>query len=76
VAESLSKVFENCPWPEGYDLKVGTSERGSTIDEPSFALPEFRHAIIVFGGRAGLEESSATDSELQVLWRSEHTVML
>lgn len=34
-----------------YDLTVGTSERGNiTVDSPDFALPEYRHALIVFGG--------------------------
>lgn len=34
-----------------YDLTVGTSERGTvTVDDADFALPTYRHALIVFGG--------------------------
>ena len=34
-----------------YDLTVGTSERGSvTVDSPEFALPKYRHLLVVFGG--------------------------
>lgn len=34
-----------------YDLTVGTSERGTvSVDDADFALPTYRHALIVFGG--------------------------
>jgi predicted SPOUT superfamily RNA methylase MTH1 len=56
LAASLGEVFEKCPFPEGYDLTLGTSERGtSTVDDDDFALRPYRHLLIVFGGVLGIE---------------------
>ena len=33
LADSLSTVFSQCPYKGGYDLTVGTSERGQIVDE-------------------------------------------
>ena len=39
LASSLNAIFEECPYEGGYDLKVGTSERGDvSIDDPKFVL--------------------------------------
>lgn len=40
----------------GYDLKLGTSERGSVQSACDLQLPAHRHALIAFGGPQGLEE--------------------
>lgn len=32
LASSLGAVFTECPYKSGYDLTIGTSERGSDID--------------------------------------------
>ncbi|CAM9213912.1 unnamed protein product [Phaeothamnion confervicola] len=62
LAASLSDVTAECPFPGGYDLTVGTSERGTaSVDDPNFKLPTFRHALIVFGGVAGIEASVDAD---------------
>ena len=62
IAESINKVFEECPFEGGYDLKIGTSERGSvSIDDKEFSIPQFRHSLIVFGGVAGIEECVDAD---------------
>lgn len=50
----------------GYDLTIGTSEHGEDCHDPSFRLPAFNHAIIFFGGLAGLEEHFAADESLDV----------
>lgn len=65
LAGSLSEVFSECPHKNGYDLKVGTSERGESIYTPDFAIAPFKHAIIVFGGVHGLEESVQCDAGIQ-----------
>jgi methyltransferase len=31
IANSIQKVFEDCPFEGGYDLKIGTSERRSFL---------------------------------------------
>ncbi|KAL7551681.1 hypothetical protein ACHAWF_014872 [Thalassiosira exigua] len=39
LASSITAIFEECPYDGGYDLKVGTSERGDvSIDNPKFQL--------------------------------------
>ena len=39
LASSMNAIFEECPYEGGYDLKVGTSERGDiSIDDPQFCL--------------------------------------
>jgi predicted SPOUT superfamily RNA methylase MTH1 len=45
-----------CPFEGGYDLLVGTSERGTMWDTvPHDSIPPFRHMLIVFGGLHGIE---------------------
>jgi hypothetical protein len=39
LASGINAIFEECPYEGGYDLKVGTSERGDiSIDDPKFCL--------------------------------------
>ncbi|XP_036445004.1 putative methyltransferase C9orf114 homolog [Colossoma macropomum] len=64
LASCLSAVMTECPFKDGYDLTIGTSERGSDADHTS--LPPFRHMLVVFGGLKGLEESVAADPNLDV----------
>ena len=71
-AESLSEVFTECPYVGGYDISIGTSERG--IDSQKLysgsedeKVDTFKHLLIVFGGVAGLEVAVKNDSELQKL---------
>ena len=72
-ASSLSAVFTESPFEEGYDVSIGTSERGVHLSDVLYkqtskttrSLPEsFKHALIVFGGVAGLEVAAAADPEL------------
>ena len=62
---SLSTVLTESPFEGGYDLCMGTSERGTQLkDLISKDLPPFNHLIIVFGGVAGLETAARNDSGL------------
>ncbi|CAO2657776.1 Nn.00g039020.m01.CDS01 [Neocucurbitaria sp. VM-36] len=72
-AQSLSAVFAECEYPDGYDYTIGTSERGVSVHsilpgsntESSTKAPKsFKHLLIVFGGVAGLEPAVANDPEL------------
>lgn len=63
---SLSTVFTESPFEDGYDISIGTSERGTPISKtfpPGKAVP-FKHLLIVFGGPRGLEYASMNDDEL------------
>ncbi|XP_034565987.1 putative methyltransferase C9orf114 homolog [Notolabrus celidotus] len=64
LASCLSAVFTESPYKEGYDLTIGTSERGSHLDQTS--LSPFKHLLVVFGGLQGLEASVDADQNLEV----------
>uniref|UniRef100_A0A3Q3WAZ2 28S rRNA (uridine-N(3))-methyltransferase n=1 Tax=Mola mola TaxID=94237 RepID=A0A3Q3WAZ2_MOLML len=64
LASCLSAVFSESPYKEGYDVTVGTSERGSSMDQTT--LPPFKHLLLVFGGLQGLEASVDADQNLDV----------
>ncbi|KAI9669553.1 MAG: hypothetical protein M1817_004672 [Caeruleum heppii] len=62
-APSISAVFTECPYDGGYDLSIGTSERGGSINDVS-PISKFRHMMVIFGGVAGLEVAVRSDDEL------------
>lgn len=78
LASSLSSIFTECPYDGGYDISIGTSERGvdvsslltsaqtTTTDEKAIPpLPKnWNHFLIVFGGVAGLEVALKADQDL------------
>ncbi|MCJ1226119.1 hypothetical protein MMC12_002768 [Toensbergia leucococca] len=72
-AHTLSTIFTESPFPHGYNLTFGTSERGVPLasilhpDSKKPPIPQFDHMLIVFGGVAGLEAAVAADAELQGL---------
>lgn len=41
-AASISKVLLECPYEGGYDLTMGTSERGQDIAQADATFPSFR----------------------------------
>lgn len=68
MADSISAVFEQCPFSDdGYDLKIGTSERGSkSVEDKTFGLPKFKHSLLLFGGVAGIEECVDADESTKI----------
>lgn len=65
-AASLSSVFTTSPYEDGYDMSIGTSERGVPLSTafPSYDQADFKHMLIVFGGPRGLEYAAMNDPEL------------
>ncbi|KAF7557491.1 hypothetical protein G7046_g6045 [Stylonectria norvegica] len=63
---SLSSVFTESPYENGYDLSIGTSERGTPVTKafPPAKRVDFNHLLIVFGGPRGLEYASMNDEAL------------
>lgn len=43
LAPSFGAVFTQSPYVEGYDITIGTSERGTSVDD--LELPNFRCSI-------------------------------
>jgi len=71
-AGCLSDVFTECTYDGGYDITIGTSERGIDVEKLYSGNEEqkvgnFKHILIVFGGVAGLEVAVKNDKELQKL---------
>ncbi len=67
LASSINDVFDGCPFDGGYDLKIGTSERGErNVEEKNFKLPNYEHSLIVFGGVAGIEECVDGDESIKL----------
>lgn len=65
-ANSLSAVFTEAPYEGGYDLSIGTSERGAPVAKefPASKRVQFNHVLIVFGGPRGIEYAAMNDEEL------------
>ncbi|KAF7856095.1 hypothetical protein EAF04_010049 [Stromatinia cepivora] len=70
-AGCLSDVFTECGYDGGYDMTIGTSERGVDVqdlyDDEEQKVGRFKHLLVVFGGVAGLEVAVKNDEELQKL---------
>ncbi|XP_067941666.1 putative methyltransferase C9orf114 [Watersipora subatra] len=64
LVSCLSDVFSQCPHEGGYDLTIGTSERGNAVDDYS-PTHSFKHALVVFGGLKGLEAAVEADDKLE-----------
>lgn len=62
TAPDLTTVFTGSPYKEGYDLTIGTSEKGKDVDE--YEMEKFEHLLIVFGGVGGLETALQADTNL------------
>lgn len=63
LAKSFAQVLSGSPFDSLYDLTVGTSERGTSVDDIKKLKP-FQHALIAFGGLQGLEAITEADEEL------------
>ncbi|XP_039956818.1 putative methyltransferase C9orf114 [Bactrocera neohumeralis] len=66
IAHSLAEIFTRGPFAGGYDLTIGTSDRGTNVHEVPNRSYKFNHLLIVFGGLKGLEEALANDEKLNV----------
>jgi|SaaInlStandDraft_5_1057022.scaffolds.fasta_scaffold42227_2 methyltransferase len=64
LASGISGVFRDCPWAEGYDLRLGCDAQGEDATGPRFELPPFQHALLVVGGIGGLEVAMEGDENL------------
>uniref|UniRef100_A0A182R4Q4 Uncharacterized protein n=1 Tax=Anopheles funestus TaxID=62324 RepID=A0A182R4Q4_ANOFN len=66
IANSLSQVFTKSPYRGGYDMTIGTSDRGRNVHDLEPNSLSYQHALIVFGGVLGLEPALENDQKLTV----------
>lgn len=66
LVKNLTDILTNCQYKNGYDLMIGTSDKGTPIDEIEAKSLEYHHCLIVFGGIAGLEATVEADPNLNV----------
>lgn len=66
IANTLNEIFTKSPFPNGYDLTLGTSDKGSSIDEINLKEKPHTHCLIVFGGLQGLEYALENDNALNI----------
>lgn len=64
IANSISQVFSQSPFEDGYDLTIGTSDKGEKVQEVGRKSLKFNHLLIVFGGLYGLESAVENDDVL------------
>ncbi|KAF4872109.1 putative methyltransferase C9orf114 [Colletotrichum siamense] len=67
-AASLSALWTECKYEDGYDISIGTSERGRSVGQSFPSTPlDFKHLLIVFGGPRGIEYAAVNDKELDMV---------
>lgn len=64
LASGLSQVITRCPYDEGYDLTIGTSDKGQLVSDVPERSMNYKHALVVFGGVLGLEQALQHDPEV------------
>lgn len=64
IAKSLSDVFLKSPYDNGYDLTIGTSDKGEIVHDVTAHSLAYNHVLIVYGGLQGLESALETDDKL------------
>ncbi len=62
VVENFKEIFENSYYEEGYDLVIGTSDKGVHYEEADYKKHKnFNHCLLVFGGLQGIEGMMESD---------------
>lgn len=66
IANSISQVFSQSPYEDGYDITIGTSDKGESVHDVESKSLKYKHLLIVFGGLLGLENAVENDENLTV----------
>ncbi|XP_076393699.1 28S rRNA (uridine-N(3))-methyltransferase [Megachile rotundata] len=66
LANNLTEALTQGPYEDGYDLTIGTSDKGKSVDDIEVKSIKYHHALIVFGGLSGLEAALDGDPSLDV----------
>ncbi|KAF6207178.1 hypothetical protein GE061_018417, partial [Apolygus lucorum] len=65
LAKSFSAIFTESPHKKGYNLTIGTSDKGTPLGSVVFKSKKRRRALLVIGGVKGLEFALANDDTLK-----------
>eukprot|EP00002_Diphylleia_rotans_P020711 TRINITY_DN4019_c0_g3_i1.p1 TRINITY_DN4019_c0_g3~~TRINITY_DN4019_c0_g3_i1.p1 ORF type:complete len:358 (-),score=76.28 TRINITY_DN4019_c0_g3_i1:13-1086(-) len=52
-AQSIQSVIKECPYDEGYDVKIAISDAGEAVLDEGYQLPKFKHLLLVLPERGG-----------------------
>lgn len=66
LANNLTQILTQCPYEDGYDLTIGTSDRGVSVNDLDNRSLNYSHALVVFGGVQGLETALQHDPQMEV----------
>lgn len=64
LAKSFSDIFTKSEYEDGYDLTIGTSDKGANIHDVERGSLKFGRALVVYGGILGLEAAVENDEQL------------
>lgn len=64
IAKSLSDIFTKSAYEDGYDMTIGTSDKGENLQNIENKSIKFNHGLIVYGGVQGLEAALENDDNL------------
>ena len=64
IANNLNQVLSGCPFGDKYDLTIGTSEKGTNVEEVDLKSSSYKHALVIFGGLQGLEAVVEADEAI------------
>jgi predicted SPOUT superfamily RNA methylase MTH1 len=53
IANSISQIFSQSPYEDGYDVTIGTSDKGDNVYETESKSLKYNHLLVVFGGLYG-----------------------
>ena len=54
VASNIQAIFNECPYNDGYDLKINCTKAGKYLENTEFQK-DFKHALVFFQGLESLE---------------------
>jgi predicted SPOUT superfamily RNA methylase MTH1 len=67
VAYKIEDVFDESPFENGYDLKIGISDKGQPADYLDVSKHHgFKHSLVFFGGMEGIQEIVEQDERTKM----------
>eukprot|EP01016_Furgasonia_blochmanni_P029745 TRINITY_DN3116_c0_g1_i7.p1 TRINITY_DN3116_c0_g1~~TRINITY_DN3116_c0_g1_i7.p1 ORF type:complete len:497 (+),score=142.70 TRINITY_DN3116_c0_g1_i7:49-1539(+) len=65
VSHGLNKVFNECPYEDGYDFMIAIDNDGESIADaqPPDPRKEYKHVLVVFGGIEGIKSLVESDEK-------------